>query len=101
MPGRKTKLSDCNPKWSSKCGITFECPEGHPGCSHTIPFTPSLDNREGKSWQRNGALWHRFGDTFETLTLFPSIRKIPTNKNDCSLHIFIKDGEIEFCSDSR
>lgn len=110
---RKTRLVDCNPKWVEhgkwtgqpegiKCGIVFDCPEGHPGCSHAIPFTPALDGQAVKTWQSNGAQWQRSGDTFETLILTPSIRRSPVPEYDeCALHIFIKNGNIEFCDDSK
>jgi hypothetical protein len=110
---RKTKLVDCNPQWIDngkwtgqsegvKCGVSFDCPEGHPECSLSIPFTPSLDGRDVKTWQINGSIWQRFGDTFETLTLMPSIRRIPvTGRDTCALHVFVKDGQIEFCVDSK
>lgn len=127
---RKTKLIDCNPRWITNgrwtgqpegtiCGIHFDCPEGHTGCSHAIPFTPSIDNLTVVTWQKNGAIWDRSGETFETITLHPSIRRTPryesreaaiaagcsiehiTDSMMCALHIFIKNGEIEFCGDSK
>ncbi len=125
---RRTRLVDCNPRWVSgryhgaegpPRGVHFDCPEGHGGCSHTIPFTPALDGTPAESWQQNGAIWQRSGDTFETLTLSPSIRREPVYASReaaiaagalpeylepthlCALHIFIRDGRIEFCGDSR
>lgn len=125
MSARRTRLVDCNPQWVAEsggrdgCGLRFECPEGHADCVHVIPFTPALDGQPHASWQGNGAIWQRTGDTFETLTLTPSIRRepayvsreaalavgaLPEHLNDshfCALHIFIRDGQIEFCGDSR
>lgn len=125
MSARRTRLVDCNPRWGvegqddafQRLWITFECPEGHAECQHSIPFTPSMD---GDAQPRSdGPLWQRTGDTFETLTLSPSIRRIPrhasreaaiasgcipeyvTESMTCALHIFIRDGAIEFCGDSR
>lgn len=122
MSGRKTKLVDCNPRWGSDagandCWITFDCPEGHAGCAHTIPFTPALD---GTPQPRDGyAQWERTGDTFETLTLSPSIARRPkyadraaailagcipeyvTESFLCALHIEVINGEIRFSEDSR
>jgi hypothetical protein len=123
------KIVDCNPRWISgrytgqagdvERGVHFDCPEGHEGCSHAIPFTPALDGIPSDSWQQNGAIWQRTGHTFETLTLSPSIRRTPTyasreaaiaagalpeylnDSHFCALHIFIRDGAIEFCGDSR
>jgi hypothetical protein len=122
---RRHRLVDCDPQWVSEsdgregCGVRFECPEGHANCVHVIPFTPALDGQPHASWQSNGATWQRTGDTFETLTLSPSIRREPVyasreaaiaaGANEkhlepthfCALHIFIRDGQIEFCGDSR
>ncbi len=124
---RKTRLVDCNPRWTCFTGrdtdpvdaLIFDCPEGHEGCHHTIPFTPSLDGAQRPVLQRNGVQWQRTGDTFETLTLSPSIRRLPSYPNMnaaiaagcspayitptlfCALHIFVRDGMIEFCGDSR
>lgn len=127
MSQRKHRLSECNPKWGvdgsggehERRWITFDCPSGHKDCSHSIPFTPSLDGTVLPSPQSNHAVWERKGDTFETLTLTPSILRrrrhesreaaiaagcIPeyvTESMLCALHIFIKDGAIEFCGDSK
>ena len=135
MAERKTRLVDLNPRWVSgryagrdddvPCGIHFDCPEGHEGCSHAIPFAPAFDGSPTPGWQQNGAIWQRSGDTFETLTLSPSIRRnpphasraaaiaagcIPEHVTDtmlCAFHGFIggsggqTPGMIEFCGDSR
>jgi hypothetical protein len=123
---RRTRLVECNPRWGvdgirgdhQSRWLTFECPEGHANCRHQIPFTPSLDGANHASPQRNGAIWTRTGDTFETLTLTPSIRRDPIfpdarsaldggyHQDDlpsllCAFHGHIKDGGIEFCGDSR
>lgn len=128
MSERRTRLVDCNPRWVSgrytghdadyTNGVHFDCPEGHEGCSHAIPFTPALDSSPSSSWQTNGAQWQRVGDTFETLTLSPSIRREPTYASIeaavaaggiaehvtpsmlCAFHGFIRGGTIEFCGDS-
>lgn len=122
MSDRKTKLIDCNPRWGTDagendCWVTFDCPEGHEGCHHTIPFTPALD---GQPMARDGyAQWQRTGDTFETLTLSPSIKRNPrhasreaaiaagcipeyvTESMLCAFHGYVTNGEITFCGDSR
>lgn len=126
---RKHRLVDCAPHWvqyspdpTSPDAIYFECPEGHDDCKHVIPFTPALDGSSrsrDQQKQGNGAQWQRTGDTFETLTLAPSIRRIQRYPSKeaaladgvkeehfgesltCALHIFIKDGAIEFCGDSK
>lgn len=130
MPTRKTRLVDCDPHWiingrytqntdGVPSGVRFDCPEGHDGCMHAIPFTPGLDGAPAPGWQLNGAIWQRTGDTFETLTLSPSIRRVATYASReeaiaagcipehvnasmlCAFHGFIRDGQIEFCGDSR
>jgi hypothetical protein len=120
MSDRRHRLVDCNPRWVDydeglTCGVRFDCPEGHQGCLHVIPLTPALDGAEFQITR----VWQRIGDTFETLTLSPSIRRNPvyasrevaiaagalegrlTPTMFCALHIFIRDGQIEFCGDSR
>lgn len=125
---RKHKLVDCNPSWVTEQGsggdivtryILFDCPEGHEGCRKCIPFTPSLEGETLESPQANHAHWQRTGSTVETLTLSPSIRTTPRYPNReaaiaagcipeyieecmfCAMHIFIKNGAIEFCGDSK
>ncbi len=123
MTTRRTRLVDCSPQWVNWSsmdmtdGVRFDCPEGHPDCVHVIPFTPAIDGSLPK--MDHGRGWQRTGDTFDTLTLSPSIRRNPTYANReaalaagaleeyltpsmfCALHIFIRDGQIEFCGDSR
>lgn len=129
MSTRRTRLVDCNPRWVSgryagqdddvACGIHFDCPEGHDGCSHAIPFTPRLDGSPATSWYTSLAIWQRTGDTFETLSLSPSILRQPqyasaaaavaagriaehvTESMLCAFHGFITGGQITFCGDSR
>jgi hypothetical protein len=122
---RKHKLVDCSPHFVEDkdgvlCAVYFECPEGHDDCKHVIPFTPALDGKTG-DWNNGGVgpIWSRSGETFETLTLQPSIRRIQrhaskeaaiasgvieeyfTESLTCALHIFITNGAIEFCGDSK
>lgn len=120
MSERKRRLIDCNPSWARTgeltCYVIFDCPEGHDECKHAIPFRQSL---EGPLAQQEGAMWDRTGDTFETLTLTPSIARRPKHASReaaiaagcipeyvdasmlCALHIFITNGAIEFCGDSK
>ncbi len=123
---RKHRLVDCNPQFVSAngvdCAVRFDCPEGHEECVHVIPFTPALDGSDGaQAWHagRGGIAWQRTGDAFEGLTLSPSILVrqryasreaalaagcLPDYVNEsmwCALHIFIKNGAIEFCGDSK
>lgn len=120
---RKARLVDCNAafvRWDGResgaefgaaDAVWFECPEGHDTCSHTVPFTPALDGKALSSPQSNGAHWKRLaGETIETLTLDPSIRNtcgICKHRGQnlacggCHFHGYIKNGQIEFCGDSR
>lgn len=126
MGERRHRLVDCNPHFVARdgveCAVYFECPEGHVGCKHIIPFTPALNGEalDASAWYgRAGAVWQRTGESLETLTLSPSIRRPQQYASKaqalaagvleeyfeesltCALHIFIRDGQIEFCGDSR
>jgi hypothetical protein len=119
---RKPRLVDCRPRWGEDKGvvryITFDCPEGHEGCEHTIAFSPGLD---GVVWTReHGALWLLPEQTvsFETLTLQPSIQRraryvdraaalaagcLPdyiTETMFCRMHVNLTNGVFEFAGDS-
>lgn len=123
---RKTRLVDCDPKWVESRGVTcavmFACPEGHDDCKHVIPFREAIDGSDGATaWHGavGGVTWGRSGDTFETLTLSPSIarrQRYPSKEAaladgvleeyfseslTCALHIFIVNCEIQFCGDSK
>lgn len=131
MSVRKTRLVDCNPRWvitkGRVSGVSFDCPEGHENCRHSIPFTPALDGHPAASWYTSGAVWQRMGPSsefaetklFDTLTLSPSIRREPVYASReaalaagcleehieptllCAFHGFICNGQIDFCGDSR
>ena len=102
---RKTKLVDCNPRWGryyhgqeiEDC-VTFDCPEGHEHCLISVQVSPARDGSPQPVRQRNGAQWQRTGDTFETMSLTPSIR---SEGPVCFFHGFVTNGEITFCGDSR
>jgi len=73
-------------------GVMFDCPCGKCGFPLFIPFDIALD---GKSYPYKEKGWHRVGDTFETLTLTPSILRIKDkNGYGCNWHGFITNGEI-------
>jgi hypothetical protein len=110
MSSRRSRLVDCNPRWGSdRDGIvryvTFECPEGHPNCWHTIPFTPAFDGLPRSS--DGGAIWERVGDDLATLTLTPSIARQVTQNSEtgeiidpCHMHVNLTNGVFEFAGDS-
>lgn len=81
--------------------MTFECPEGHNDCRHAIPFTPTLNGASATGWERTG-------DTFDTLTLSPSIKRQPVINSEtgevidaCEVHVILTNGVFTFCDDSR
>ncbi len=103
------KLTDLNPRWVGAggpgiynpdmtpakerhgVGILFDCPcrnhlDPHPDCD--ILFENPLDG--GPPVEGGGPKWKREGDTFETLTLTPSILR----SGACKWHGFIRNGEI-------
>jgi len=107
------KLIELNPMWvgsggegitdaagnpvphREEVGVRCDCPCGC-GSSMYVPFS---NPKDGKPSDGSGSRWERSGDTFETLTLSPSIRRIPIN-GSCGWHGFIKNGKIETCDDS-
>ena len=87
------RLAGLNPRWFTQgdspdlIGITFDCPCCAPdgkvislGTKYRprigVLFVEEID-RDGLPndvhWTRKGVKWHRTGDTFDTLTLTPSI----------------------------
>ena len=102
---RLERLVDANPRWThywgdeSLCLITFDCPIHEECVVHSLPFSPALDGKPCPA-SHEAKAWGRAGDTFETLTLSPSIRRMdgPTG---CEWHGFIRDGRFEHCDDSR
>lgn len=92
------RLTELEPRWVSTrhspdlVGVTFRCPH----CREQrigVLFVEEID-RDGLPnavhWADQQKKWHREGDTFETLTLSPSI--------DCSAsghwHGFVRVGEV-------
>jgi hypothetical protein len=69
-------------------GLAFTCPcgcgsVGYVGFKNPLDGGPPYDPRPGQQWDRTG-------DTFETLTLSPSILRHP-----CEWHGYIRNGAIE------
>ena len=78
---------DMNPVPERKgVGISFNCPCGC-GTRCFVMFANPIDG--GKAI-RDRTTWQRAGDTFETLTLTPSILRV----GGCAWHGFITNGEI-------
>jgi len=73
-------------------GLGFDCPCGcdsrmYVGFANPLDGGPAYDPRPNAQWQRTG-------DTFEALTLTPSILRRQVNGKGCSWHGFITNGEI-------
>jgi hypothetical protein len=105
------KLSELDPRWFTQrespdlIGVTFDCPCCGPDGKATslgtkyrprlgVLFVEEID-RDGLPndvhWTVAGKKWHRTGETFDTLTLSPSI--------DCSAfghwHGHVTNGEVK------
>jgi hypothetical protein len=111
------KLTDLNPSWLShggdsvyasdedykagrsipvreRVGVEFDCPCGNRDEYHRcfIEFKNPPDGGPPCD-PRAKATWHRDGDTFETLSLSPSIQRT----GDCKWHGYITKGEVLSC----
>lgn len=100
------KLVDLNPRWVGAggkgisdaqgnpaterhgIGIHFDCPCGC-GTQCYLGLRNPLDG--GPCLEPDRPSWQRVGDSFETMTLTPSIQRI----GGCNWHGFITNGEIK------
>jgi len=98
------KLTELNPRWvgaggegiSDKdgnpvskregVGISFDCPCG---CSPRV-FVSFSNPLDGGEKLRDRITWERTGDTFDNLTLSPSILRL----GGCGWHGFVTNGEV-------
>ncbi len=71
-------------------GILLDCPCGNHAEDHQlyVPFATAID---GSPAAERG--WQRTGETFETLTLTPSILRVRTH-GGCGWHGFITNGMV-------
>jgi hypothetical protein len=83
LPDGSTQYNEVNYLGRDGMGITFDCPV-HRNHRLGVFFENPLD---GQPAQAHCLLWKRTGDTFETLTLAPSIQA------SC-WHGFITGGEV-------
>lgn len=103
MSNPPRRLIDLDPSWwgdgsgdGRKLGVTFACPLGpdrNCGGYHGVPFENPIGGGTPQSLGSAGAtgpLWRRAGETFETLTLVPSINTL----TGCRWHGFITCGEV-------
>ncbi len=101
------KLIDLNPRWVGHGGegvtyggkevprregvaISFDCPCGDKIKCHRciIEFKNPLDN--GPATRNDDHAWERIGDSFEKLSLLPSIQRM----DGCKWHGYITKGEV-------
>ncbi len=105
------RLADLNPQWMDAggegvtkadgspapkrhgVGVLLTCPCGACGEDKLlyVPFENPLDG--GPSLSPERPLWTRSGDTFEALTLTPSILRNPS-RGGCGWHGYVTNGEI-------
>lgn len=92
------RLADLDPRWvtvdEQRVGVSFECPacrgkESDHGGRVFVYVDPPLDAGPPSPTPA----WSRVGDTFETLTLTPSIR-VRTGDLSEHWHGFITDGQV-------
>ena len=106
--GDGMKLTELNPRWlgcggegitdmegnpvqfREKVAITFDCPCGDSDCMRAcISFTNPPDGK-GPSRSREESTWAMAGNSFENLTLAPSIQRV----GECGWHGWIKEGNV-------
>ena len=105
------KLVDLDPRWVGAggegitrdgqpvperhgVGVTFLCPCRSCGIRCYVPFANPLDG--GPAYEVDCACWQRTGETFDALTLTPSILR-STDKGGCGWHGFVTNGEVRGC----
>lgn len=92
------KLTDLDPSWATDCngrhgmGITFRCPVHELGCYQGVWFTNPVDG--GPPVGGGHLLWQRTGDTFEALTLTPSIHVKWAQDGSTHWHGYVTNGEV-------
>src|SRR5450432_2334947 len=100
------RLTDLHPEWMNAggegvynaddtpallrtgVGVLCDCPCGIKDEDHQL-YVPFLNPIDGGAPIEKG--WQRTGETFDTLTLTPSILRI---KPSCGWHGFITNGEV-------
>lgn len=106
------KLVDLNPTWIGAggegvtrngqpvperhgIGVGCDCPCGADGCWLAVYFSNPLDGLPPDPFYVPHHVWDRTGDTFETLTLRPSIQR--ADPDGCRWHGFLTNGEFVAC----
>lgn len=84
-------VTDLNGKpvpYQAGVGVMFDCPCGGTKCGRVFVYIdPPL---EGPAIHYGQTFWQRTGDTFENLTLKPSILRLGV----CGWHGFVTNGEV-------
>jgi len=101
------RLADLNPRWTNAggdgvtgpngkpepprtgVGLMLDCPCGAADSPLYVPFANPLDG--GPQYGPQG--WQRTGDTFETLSLQPSIQRVMSPCH-CRWHGWITNGDV-------
>jgi hypothetical protein len=89
------KLTDLHPVFlggadgRTGVGVQFDCPCGADDSPCYVPFANPLD--DGPQYGAQG--WQRTGETFDTLTLTPSILRTFSTCG-CQWHGWITNGEV-------
>lgn len=100
------KLTELNPRWTGYGqgehtivnGITFDCPHCRTqrlGVNFHPPIDPKNWIGRGTTWAHAALEWKREGDTFDNLTLSPSIDANSRIDFHNHWHGFIDKGEIK------
>ena len=99
------RLVELNPNWTSEGdgrsgqGVAFQCPVHRGVCYLAVPFQNPIDGglrmREGMGKTRD-CYWQRTGETFDTLTLTPSIHVLdgPKDQRTTHWHGHITEGDV-------
>lgn len=93
----KIKLIELDPKWGTENGerftLIFECPiAGCPSRYIAVPFKTFIGYDPEKHH-----IWTKTGDTFENISLSPSVDATKNKKGEptgCLFHGFITNGEV-------
>lgn len=87
------RTSDGSPiPFRDRIGVRFDCPCGKCGTHVVILFNNPPDG--GPCCDATQNHWTRTGDSFENMSLTPSILR---KQKDCDWHGFVTNGEISTC----
>ena len=74
----------------SGVGMIFDCPCGKCGVQAQVEFSLALD---GEPWRPKTPTWTRMGDSFDTMTLSPSIHRAE-RLGGCGWHGWVRNGNV-------